>query len=416
MKLLLYVYDLSKNESLQKEVSKTDKHTLVPPQFELLENVNLEGNDLEFFEGINEGSLFIAKCIEDNTYDTLCRDGRRYPYLPVRLLCKNTLDTDEFSVYVENSQYKFIDRNIPGKILLTWNRNRYHVRNMNFLRGFAWIHWYNNFIFPFGVIENKKIINIKSEELYGKHNLLLNPEGNETLRIVSVNVAYFKNDDGRIFRNLDDSSADLICLQECDQDTFDEKFFHLDLINFHRTDSPRIYIRRGLSVVVEVVPSRKSLDIIRIAGKVIANIHLTGGRHDDKEFRDLVDFKSEELKFIVSEYHPDIIVGDFNAELNESAALYHLSSYPLYKSLNRKDKFTFCQYYFINMSWILNEYNQAFREVEFGPTSIYGGTPDHCLYLDSVQIRNVTRIPFLEIFHKDKPLTDHDGIIFTFSL
>ena len=50
--------------------------------------------------------------------------------------------------------------------------------------------------------------------------------------------------------------------------------------------------------------------VLRLYGTVIANVHLCGGRFDDKQFRNFQEQKHLQLKRLVQEHHPDIILGE----------------------------------------------------------------------------------------------------------
>ncbi|CAF1478894.1 unnamed protein product [Adineta ricciae] len=131
----------------------------------------------------------------------------------------------------------------------------------------------------------------------------------------------------------------------------------------------------NLTILTETV---RCAAVLRLYGTVIANVHLCGGRFDDKQFWNFKELKYLQLKRLVQQYHPDIILGDFNNEQSKSVAKKQLDIYEFYKNLNSSDRLLFEHYYTAGSVYLQDQtkYSPAYNEATIGATSIYGGTPD----------------------------------------
>ena len=65
----------------------------------------------------------------------------------------------------------------------------------------------------------------------------------------------------------------------------------------------------------------------------------------DKEYTQLKDQRAAALKELEKMVQPDIIIGDFNSEIDEQHARDTLKTHPVYRGLTNKAKDQFMQYY-----------------------------------------------------------------------
>ena len=150
--------------------------------------------------------------------------------------------------------------------------------------------------------------------------------------------------------------------------------------------------------------------LINIFGVTIANVHLTGGRYDDKKYEKYEKARMRQLEKLVTKYNPDVIVGDFNSESVKEELKKSLRNYDLYNNLDEKHKKQYIKYSLSGHNYLLNKrYTKAYKEKRVRPTSIYGGVPDWFYYKNEVlNIVNVSLLSFMDV-------TDHNGILVTVS-
>lgn len=222
--------------------------------------------------------------------------------------------------------------------------------------------------------------------------------------ILSFNVQYFKSASVNKIRDELDKihlkkSVNVICLQE-NISNVDLKIKGFKKITEckaepHSSENKKthlcnsIYIRESIgALILEPLHFAKGeYNVERcavaaeVSGFVIVNVHLCGGRYEDKEFVKLQNKKVEMMNKIISKYQPDIILGDFNGEPCSQAALEPLKSYKLYKKIKGNDIEIFWKYYsYVHYILRAEGYNPAYTKSQVPRTSIYGTTPDWFYY------------------------------------
>lgn len=256
-----------------------------------------------------------------------------------------------------------------------------------------------------------------------------------TITIITLNVQFYKDDsEGKIYERLNKYDVDIICLQEDIKTTFENNRLSNYLLaqqciaeqligDIHLLNtiyvSPRLKIIKTETVDITVsgnmVPRCASVLTFKKGLKTIkiANTHLTGGRYDDPNFRNLIDVRTNQIKRLIDQ-KVNLIIGDFNSEYNKEDAINQLNKYPLYKSLNDKDKSIFLKYY---QGWSdlinKNEYVPVFQTEDVGPTSKFGGNPDWIFYKLKTYILPIDT-SLIDILSSAPQITDHNGIIVDF--
>ena len=143
----------------------------------------------------------------------------------------------------------------------------------------------------------------------------------------------------------------------------------------------------------------------------VANLHLAGGRYEDKRFQEgdtpnIMHSKEETLRGLIAQHRPTIIAGDFNGECDGDQALQSLQKYPLYTSLPAAALKSF-HYFTISGHSMLREngYHALYHEDDVCSTSIFNRVVDWVYCDDSAQIevRNIGTIPCLDI-------SDHNAV------
>ena len=104
----------------------------------------------------------------------------------------------------------------------------------------------------------------------------------------------------------------------------------------------------------------------------IANVHLTGGAIDDKQYNELGKIKDYQISQV---NNCDIITGDFNGNRDLSK---FPSGYKFYESLSDTEKDKFKEFYSAGHKPLLLE---GFKNIPINnPTDQFGGNPDHVYY------------------------------------
>ncbi|KNC87828.1 hypothetical protein SARC_00085 [Sphaeroforma arctica JP610] len=137
------------------------------------------------------------------------------------------------------------------------------------------------------------------------------------------------------------------------------------------------------NILLDVLSTRfgsvdRSAVVVQYNGLSIANVHLTGGRFDDRGFEAYVDAKSREIDNIVSKWDPDLVVGDFNADTTVHQADRAGQALVCgYTSLPQSTKATFRSYYG-DVHTRLEQwgYRACTPTVPPYQTSVYGGMVD----------------------------------------
>lgn len=192
---------------------------------------------------------------------------------------------------------------------------------------------------------------------------------------------------------------------------------NINLCNTIFVKQPLLPFVTGVSAMLFRNQSEQTVDrgaaIVKIKNITIANIHLCGGRHDDKKYNKLQQQKEKQVAELVKRYDPDIIVGDFNSENNAAEALETLRRYHFYQGLNTLDeRMVFLQYYLGAHEWLRasKKYAAVCTADEVRPTSAYGGVPDWIyakkhLFKHIATVEKVKAIP---------DFSDHNALLLNF--
>lgn len=123
---------------------------------------------------------------------------------------------------------------------------------------------------------------------------------------------------------------------------------------------------------------------------ILCNVHINGGRWDDKDFRTTLHQKEDQLKGLLRRILPDIIVGDFNGGPDRVRADHDLKSLPLYKDLSDYEKTLYLDYHVMAHA-LLREYDYvpAYSEPEVKKTSKYGVVTDWVYVHRSLPVTDV---------------------------
>lgn len=219
------------------------------------------------------------------------------------------------------------------------------------------------------------------------------------IKVLTFNVqCYERASPDQIVAFIEESNADVVCMQEhvSSVQLPLKKYSLVSLCTGEKTKDNKSRVSNAILITKQLSKQVKkmSTDVIKFAKKraddvercativcvdgiCIANVHLTGGRIDDKQFRTLAAQKADQVETLVRAAVPDVIVGDFNAESNDVEALRTLATYPLFLSLGDVDKELFLNYYLAGHKRLQTMgYFTALSELATRPTSIYGGVPD----------------------------------------
>jgi len=141
----------------------------------------------------------------------------------------------------------------------------------------------------------------------------------------------------------------------------------------------------------------------------VANVYLTGGRFEDKNWKSKIDVRTRELSAILknSTNHPLIIIGDFNSPFKTPVALKSIKKYA--KSLGANS--TFLKYMFNVDSFVKSsqELDYLFKIPNNISTSVHGPlVVDYALSTKGIKLVDATVI---RTNTKKKSITDHNGLL-----
>lgn len=203
----------------------------------------------------------------------------------------------------------------------------------------------------------------------------------------------------------DDDDAD-----DDDDDDDDDSFLANTIIV--KTELQKIAIGDNVGIG-EACTTERCAAVLHLRGLVIANVHLCGGRSDDKDFRSLANEKANEIAKVVERFAPHLIVGDFNGERNRIEAETTLRDYPAYRDLSVVEREQFMTYYLSAHRWLTaHGYEPAFTEAAVRPTSAFGGVPDW-VYVrrdSGIVVQSVRRIDAIP------ELSDHNALLVNFAV
>lgn len=241
------------------------------------------------------------------------------------------------------------------------------------------------------------------------------------LKILTLNVNAFRSCHTtakyrQFIKKIESLDADIICLQENRNSIQGNPFNGYHLASFCRTNQDienTIFVKKRLSYtdnycldITNGAPVQRCVSFVKLYGGTrIANVHLCGGRFDDKDYQALPNVKADEISHVISQ-QPDFIIGDFNSESNGYDALTSLTRYPLFDKLHLGRKLLFFKYYTSHHQVIEKHGYQSIPLKS--PTSIYGGKPDNIYYkADLWTLGSVSIIDTLQY-------TDHNGVLSVF--
>ena len=148
----------------------------------------------------------------------------------------------------------------------------------------------------------------------------------------------------------------------------------------------------GVNITAGCTVPRCAACVVVGSDLTIANVHLCGGRYDDTQYHVLRDVKAKELKMLVENANPDIIIGDFNGERSDVFARKTLSKYPMFRDLNKSKKEEFLAYYMSAHAFLSdNGYVPLYEETDVRQTSVYGGVPDW-MYIKKSKLRAILNV------------------------
>jgi hypothetical protein len=251
--------------------------------------------------------------------------------------------------------------------------------------------------------------------------LTLNVEGYNRLRYTNVDNDLDIDIESRdlIFHNLINKlDPDLLLLQEDITDIYpiknwtrvsmceshysniiDKKYSNSILIRSDNIKNISNSYSKMLTTTNEF-PKRCSSSILYRSRISITNVHLSGGKFDDKKYQlaNKINLRNNQINEVIGS---DIIAGDFNSNPSEE---FFPVSHPVYKSLETDLERQAFRHYFVSGHKPL--FDAGYIPVPINTnTDIFGGNPDAVYYNpDRLELLDVKVIEFLP------DLTDHNGI------
>jgi len=169
-------------------------------------------------------------------------------------------------------------------------------------------------------------------------------------------------------------------------------------------DSIAAHSRAGLMVKMNACTTQRCFCGARLFNDfLLFNVHMCGGRFDDKDYAANARAKESEAAQML-QYSPDLIVGDFNAEPTEARARQTLERHPTYSKLNSSQKNTYLDYYLSGHKYMQSRGYQPHFPNE--STSEYGGTPDGAYAAPNTNVLSVSVIPGFSF-------SDHNALVIT---
>lgn len=158
-------------------------------------------------------------------------------------------------------------------------------------------------------------------------------------------------------------------------------------------------------------------------GIKIANVHVLGGRFEDKEYKSLQDAKKNQLEQLVNTYKPDIIVGDFNSG-PDKCNINKLTNYLekiITNNINEKNKYT--NYLYSGVEY-LHAQGYKYAGIPNHKTSLRGGNITKGIPIDlfwynpnTIKVSNYNVIQLQSYKNNNKNIyaSDHKPIKITFT-
>lgn len=158
----------------------------------------------------------------------------------------------------------------------------------------------------------------------------------------------------------------------------------------------------------QISDTPRCITLCEIEGMVVANVHLTGGRFEDPQFKNLIDDKVNIMKELITKYKPDIIAGDLNGEPKPSESFIKHIKERIDVTLENLCEY-WCYYACVHSYLVKKGYRPAYTMKEIGATSSrFGTTPDWVYHRPGLK---VTQVKNLQSLGK---LSDHTGVLVTF--
>jgi exonuclease III len=174
------------------------------------------------------------------------------------------------------------------------------------------------------------------------------------------------------------------------------------IFNYHTYSDDYDYENRRNEVIVATIQyNNTTIDI--------ANVYLTGGRFEDKNWMNKIDVRNQELETILknSSVNPLIIIGDFNSPFKTPIAIKTIHKYAKKLDANHN----FLKYIFNVNSFVKKnkDLNYLFKIPNNISTSVHGPlVVDYALATKNIKVVNASVI---RTNTKKKSITDHNGIL-----
>jgi len=244
--------------------------------------------------------------------------------------------------------------------------------------------------------------------------------------LLTINVqTYLEASQKEIATKINTLHADIVCTQE---DVLHDEMHSLNGLkliagcmtgedtNYDGKMTNSIYARERPKKIERLdisdnCPVGRCAVIVTLSNGIkLANVHLCGGRFDDRQFRRLRNVKEEQLQSLVELHDPDMIVGDFNGEPSVGPSL---RTHPVYMGLNDEDRALYETYHTSGHSYLLSKgYADVLSSLmTFVPTSRFGGQPDHIYFKSKSSGIRLTKTEIVSF----QGLTDHQGILARFT-
>lgn len=252
--------------------------------------------------------------------------------------------------------------------------------------------------------------------------------------LMTLNVKNYQDADiSEIYEFIEVHQPDILCLQEDNSKMIKKHRKHLSdyqVISYCKAEDASwsaiggrlantILVKKTLQDLAEPLYSIKihgncptprcAASIIFKEKATISNIHLCGGRFDDRNYHALKKAKGKSIQRLIDEYQPEIIVGDLNGESTLKGAKKHLKKHPIFKNLSDDEKEIFLKYHTSAHTKLIKNDYQAPYDDHFGSTSVYGGLPDWIYTKPHIKVTNPQIIPTLHI-------SDHNAVMVTLHL
>ena len=145
----------------------------------------------------------------------------------------------------------------------------------------------------------------------------------------------------------------------------------------------------------------------------LTNVHLCGGRIDDPAYQTLQRVKARELRLVLDNVKPDVVVGDFNGERAIERARRQLEGHPLYRRLRTDEQRQVFLEFYRSCHDLLDRrgYVPVYDEALVRRTNSFGGVSDW-VYVRHRLLHFVRNVRVIDTGRH----SDHQGILVEFDL